>query len=95
MQNGAIYLYSGSVSTEYHEAFHMFFRNFLTEHKQAAIYEEAAERYGEPTPREIAAARRGQPIMDDAEARLLHLEEKMAKRCDYAISINRSHTRHR
>ena len=56
MQNGAIYLYSGAaLGTEYHEAFHMFFRNFLTEAQQAAIYEEAVQRYGEPTPQDIAS----------------------------------------
>ena len=87
MQNGAIYLYSGAaLGTEYHEAFHMFFRNFLTEAQQAAIYDEAVERYGEPTPQEIAAARRGQPLMEDAEARLLALEEKMAEEMrEYAL----------
>ena len=87
MQNGAIYLYSGAaLGTEYHEAFHMFFRNFLTEAQQAAIYEEAVQRYGEPTPQEIAKARRGQPVMTDAEAVLLALEEKMAEEMrDYAL----------
>ena len=87
MKNAAVYLYSGAaVGTEYHEGFHMFFRNFLTDAQRASMYEEAAERYGEPSAQEIAAARRGQPVMEDAEARLLALEERMAEEMrEYAL----------
>lgn len=78
--NAAIYIYSAAeVGTEYHEAFHMLFRNFLSEGQQAAIYEEAVQRYGEPSAKDIAKARRGQPEMTDAEARLLALEERIAE----------------
>ena len=80
VQNGAVHLWNNAeVGTEYHEGFHMFFRTMLTDEQRTQLYNDAAEQFGEPTAEEIAAARRGQSELTDAEARLLALEEKMAE----------------
>ena len=80
VQNGAVHLWNNAeIGTEYHEGFHMFFRTMLTDEQREQLYNDAAEKYGEPTAEEIAAARRGQSELTDAEARLLALEEKMAE----------------
>ena len=80
VQNGAVHPWNNAeIGTEYHEGFHMFFRTMLTDEQREQLYNDAAEKYGEPTAEEIAAARRGQPELTDEEARLLALEEKMAE----------------
>ena len=80
VQNGAVHLWNNAeVGTEYHEGFHMFFRTMLTDEQRTQLYNDAVEKYGEPTAEEIAAARRGQSELSDAEARLLAVEEKMAE----------------
>ncbi len=87
MQNAAVHLYSqAEIGTEYHEAFHLFFRNFATDSQRVSMYEESAQEFGEPTAKEIAAARRGQTDLTKAEARLLALEERMAEQFrDYTL----------
>ena len=78
--NGAVHLWNNAeIGTEYHEGFHLFFRSMLNDEQRTGLYEDAAEKYGEPTAEEIEAARRGQPEMSNKEARLLALEERMAE----------------
>jgi hypothetical protein len=80
VQNGAVHLWNNAeLGTEFHEAFHLFFRSSLNDSQREGLYQEAVEKYGEPTAAEIAAARRGQTELSNAEARLLALEEKMAE----------------
>ena len=88
MENGAVHLFSqAEVGTEYHEAFHLFFRTLLTQEQRFELYRDAAAMFGEPTAEDIAKARRGQPSMTDAEARILALEERMAEEFrDYVLT---------
>lgn len=78
MHEAAVHMWrNAEVGTEYHESFHVFFRNLLTDGQRKALYREAEKRYT-ITSEDIANARLGQPEMSDAEARFLALEEKMA-----------------
>jgi histone H3/H4 len=78
MHEAAVHMWrNAEVGTEYHESYHVFFRNLLTDAQRQALYREAENRYT-ITPEDIENARRGQPEMSDQEARLLALEEKMA-----------------
>jgi len=80
MENGAIHLYKNAeVGTEYHEAFHLFFRGLLTDEQRQSLYEDAVAIYGEPTKDDIENARRGKPELSNKEARLLAIEEKLAE----------------
>lgn len=80
MENGAIHLYKNAeVGTEYHEAFHLFFRGLLTDEQRQSLYEDAVAIYGEPTKDDIENARRGKPNLSNKEARLLAIEEKLAE----------------
>ena len=80
VQNGAAHLWNNAeIGTEYHEAFHLFFRGSISDSQREGLYQEAVEKYGEPTAEEVSAARRGQTELSNKEARLLALEEKMAE----------------
>ena len=80
MENAAVYLWKNAeVGTEYHEAFHLFFRTLQSDKQRTALYNDAVKIYGEPTAEQIAAARRGQSELSNQEARLLALEERMAE----------------
>ena len=79
MKNAAIHLWrNAAAGTGYHEGFHLFFRTMTTPEQREVLYADAVAKYGEPTAEDIAKARRGQPVMTDAEARLLAIEEKLA-----------------
>lgn len=79
MKNAAIHLWrNAATGTGYHEGFHLFFRTMTTPEQREVLYADAVAKYGEPTAQDIANARRGQPVMTDAEARLLAIEEKLA-----------------
>lgn len=80
MENAAVHLWSNAeLGTEYHEGFHLFFRTMLSDKQRQQLYDEMLEKYGEPSVKAIAKARRGKPNLSDAEARFLALEEKMAE----------------
>jgi hypothetical protein len=78
VQNASMYLWTAADSgTEYHEGYHMVFRTMLSQEQRDQLYSEAAKMFGEPTAEEIATLKELFPI-NDSEARLLALEEKMA-----------------
>ena len=80
MENAAVHLWSNAeLGTEYHEGFHLFFRTMLSDKQRQQLYDEMLKKYGEPSVKAIARARRGKPNLSDAEARFLALEEKMAE----------------
>ena len=89
MENAAVHLWSNAeLGTEYHEGFHLFFRTMLSDKQRQQLYDEMLKKYGEPSVKAIAKARRGKPNLSDAEARFLALEEKMAE--DFRLAqINR------
>lgn len=79
-QRGVVHLWTAAeIGTEYHEAFHVIFRGWISGDRRQNLYREAAEMFGDPSAADLATLADTYPNIGQDELVKLWLEERMAE----------------